>query len=539
MIVRARSVDAVTGPVRWTFCLLAAACAAKGPSVSAGAEPRNAAVTSPRPALATTASDRCARGLTNLVRSLDQPLRIRAYVTRGLPELDSFVAALGKALEALKNADPRAVDYAIVETKDDATKAEARVAGLDERPLVATSEETEGRKGFMGLVLSSGRSSSVLKLTPSDRADQTLVFWLGRVLHELRDHSNRVHHSIGLLVRHDEVRLSESNLVPASAGTYSARGIIETNFEQYAFREVDLRGGQAAIPDDLEGLVVTQPGADLSETELRRIDQFVMKGKSLAVFAGAVNLRPGDATMSATLSTHGLERLLAGYGIDLGKDVLVDLEGSYRMTLSSTSGPVHATFPTILDVQHGTGESLGVQRLDTTFAPFFAGPELAVPFASTLSLAPGRQPRARARVVMRSSPTAVQVTGNQVDLAPLHHPWAHQIATLPRRPFAVAAEVDGFLRSAFLDTRDVDTPAESVREGQVFVLASPQFLANPFARAGNPADPTDPAARADDELLLLAGPYAQTFVANAIVVLKGTLDWMTMDHDLLECAEAF
>jgi hypothetical protein len=75
----------------------------------------------------------------------------------------------------------------------------------------------------MGLVLGSGRSSSALNLTPSDRADHTLVFWLGRALHELHDHSNRNHHSIGLLVGHDELRLSESNLVPASAGSFSAR----------------------------------------------------------------------------------------------------------------------------------------------------------------------------------------------------------------------------------------------------------------------------------------------------------------------------
>jgi hypothetical protein len=467
-------------------------------------------------------------------------LRVRAYVTRGLPELDSFVAALGKALEALRNADPRLVDCAIVEAKDDATKAEARVAGLDERPLVLTSEETGGRKGFMGLVVSSGRSSRVLKLTPTDQADHALLFWLGRVLHELRDHSNGVHHSIGLLVGHDELRLSDSNLVPSSAGAFSMRKIIEENFEQYAFREVDLRGGQAPIADDLDGLVVTQPGVDLSETELRRVDQFVMKGKSLAVFAGAVNLGPGDATMSATLSTHGLERLLAGYGIDLGKNLLVDLERNVRLTLSSTHGPVHVTLPTILDVQYRAGESLGVQDLDTTFAPFFGGPEVAVPFASSLSLVPTRQPSARLRVVMRSSPTTMPVTGAALDLAPLH-PGVLRLATRPGRQFALAVEVDGNLRSAFLDSRDVDTPPESVGPGQVFVLASPQFLANPFARAGNPVDPTDAAAPSDDQLELgvMAVPYAQTFVTNAILVFKGTLDWMAMDRDLLACAEAF
>jgi len=63
---------------------------------------------------------------------------------------------------------------------------------------------------------------------------------------------------------------------------------------------------------------------DVSEKELRRIDQFLMKGKSLAVFASAVNVKASDATMNASLSTHGLDKLLDGYGITLNKDVVLD-----------------------------------------------------------------------------------------------------------------------------------------------------------------------------------------------------------------------
>ena len=48
---------------------------------------------------------------------------------------------------------------------------------------------------------------------------------------------------------------------------------------------VDLKGGDIAVDENLDGLIITQPGKDLTEKELRRIDQFVMKGKSLAVIA--------------------------------------------------------------------------------------------------------------------------------------------------------------------------------------------------------------------------------------------------------------
>ena len=37
----------------------------------------------------------------------------------------------------------------------------------------------------------------------------------------------------------------------------------------------------------------------------------------------------------------------------------------------------------------------------------------------------------------------------------------------------------------------------------------------------------------DEQLLMLAGPYAQQFITGSILVFKNTLDWMTGDTDLL------
>jgi hypothetical protein len=37
----------------------------------------------------------------------------------------------------------------------------------------------------------------------------------------------------------------------------------------------------------------------------------------------------------------------------------------------------------------------------------------------------------------------------------------------------------------------------------------------------------------DEQLLMLAGPYAQQFITGTILVFKNTLDWLTGDTDLL------
>ena len=37
----------------------------------------------------------------------------------------------------------------------------------------------------------------------------------------------------------------------------------------------------------------------------------------------------------------------------------------------------------------------------------------------------------------------------------------------------------------------------------------------------------------DEQLLMLAGPYAQQYITGSILVFKNTLDWLTGDTDLL------
>src|SRR5205814_3218111 len=112
----------------------------------------------------------------------------------------------------------------------------------------------------------------------------------------------------------------------------SIKGIIDQAFPFYKIEDVDLKDGNTEINKELDGLIITQPGKDFSDKELRRIDEFLMQGnKSLVVFASAVNLKQGDGSMKATLSTHGLEKLLAGYGIEMKKDAVLDIQRSIRL----------------------------------------------------------------------------------------------------------------------------------------------------------------------------------------------------------------
>jgi ABC-type uncharacterized transport system involved in gliding motility auxiliary subunit len=478
------------------------------------------------------------KGSGNLLRSMKQKMTVDAYVTKGLPKLDAFVRDLRDLLQEYKDASGGQFDYQIIEAKDEEQKKAAKDAGLVEQPFGEASDTEEKAavtQGFMGIVFKYGAEKDAIKFLPPERTDG-LEFWITNKVREIRDRGDEVKHKIGVLTGHDEMKLSEANLVPNQMGKPSMQEIITKNFPFYSLQDVDLKGGEAEIDNAIDGLIITQPNKDFTEKELRRIDQFVLKGKSLVVMASFVNVKASDATMNATLNAHGIEKLLEGYGIEMQKNVVLDFGRSFRVNVLTQGGVASARFPQFLDIQDDTRFTGDEQLLDTGFPGFFRIPSIVVPFASSLTLHADKQPGAKLHVVARSTPRTILAKGETVDLKPLQQwkpkgEWGQ---------FPVAATVEGKLKTAFPsgDKQGVEAPAESTNPGRIFVVSSSQFLANPFARAGNGPDMGQfggmmPGGGGDEQLLQLAQPYAQQALTGTILSFKNTLDWLTGDTDLL------
>jgi ABC-type uncharacterized transport system involved in gliding motility auxiliary subunit len=482
------------------------------------------------------------KGSGNLVRGLKQNMQIDAYVAKGLPKLDAFVRDLRDLLQEYKDASGGHFDYRLIEAKDEEQKKAAKDAGLVEQQMGEASETEEEKgaitQGYMGIVFKYGSEKDVIPALSPDRSDG-LEFWITNKLRELRDKADNIKHKVGVLTGHDEIKLTEPNLVPAGHGGKgpSVQDIVTQNFKFYEFHDVDLKGGDSAIDDGYDGLVITQPGKDLTEKELRRIDEFVLKGKSLAVIASSVNVKASDATMNATLSAHGLDKLLSGYGIEMRKDVVLDFNHGFNILIPTESGIARATFPQFLDVAEDPRFTGNEALLDTSFPCFFRLEALMFPFASSLVLHKDVQPDAKSEVVARSTPFSFHETTDTVDLKPFQR-WKPK----PEKPeqYNVAASVEGTLKTAFPsgDKMGVDAPEKSAKSARVFVLASSQFLSNPFARAGQGQDMSQYGMQqmvgGDKELQQLAQQYLSKTVLTAMILsFKDTLDWLTGDTDLL------
>ncbi len=486
------------------------------------------------------------QGSGRLLKSMKQQMTVDAYVTRGLPKLDAFVRDLRDLLQEYKNAGGGKFDYTLIEVKDDEKKKdEAEKAGL--KPMLLSESESDEKagitQGYMGLVFKYGVEKDVIPVLQPDN-NVGLEFWITNKIRELRDKGDNIKHKVGVLSGHDEMKLSEANLVPAQMGKPSMQEVISRNFPFYTFVDVDTKGGESAIDDTLDGLIITQPAKDIGDKELRRIDEFVMKGKSLAVFASAVNLKEHDATMNAKLDTHGLDKLLDGYGIELHKDVVLDFGRSFRVTMFTQSGLGSVRFPQLLEVVDDSRFSGDQQLIDTSFPAFFRMEQVIMPFCSSITLHKDKQPTASdISVVARSTPHSIDKTDDTVELG--LQSWRPKGEW---KQFNIAARVEGRLKSAFPagDKQGVDAAPEvpDGKSARVFVLASSQFTANPFARAGNGED--NPQLRqfgmgpqgGDEKLLQIAGPYADLQrgavpLLYAIMATKNTLDWLTGDTDLL------
>lgn len=485
------------------------------------------------------------KGSGRLVREgLKENLAVTLYVTRGLPKTDLFIEDLESLLKEYEDASkqpdgtPR-MTYSILEPKTEEEKEKAKEAGLQE---VQIGEETGDAdtiaQGYMGLVFEYGSEKEVIPVLSPDQ-NVGLEFWITNKIREIRDRADDSYQKVGVIVK-EGIKLDDDHLVPPQGGRGgpTIKTILQQALPFYKIEDVDIEAGEKPIPDELRGVIVLQADTDWTDKELARLDEFLMKGdKSLLIIAGAVNMKAADATMKATLSTRGLEKLTDGYGIEMKKEAIMDMQTQMRLPVANQGGRLeYITAPGVLQVQHDDDAEEAEQPLDSGFAGFFRLDELLFPYPSTLVPHADKQPGATMKVVAQSMDSATAQAGESVDMK------LSAIGKLEgevgRRAFAVSLE--GKIKSAFAGKapEGVTIPAESASDSRLLVISAPQFLTNPFARAGNPP-PMPPQMQmmgsfgGDRQLQAIAMHYARSYLTPTILAFKNLLDWMSGDQDLL------
>ncbi len=482
------------------------------------------------------------KGSARLVNSLQEPMLVDACITRGLAKLEVAVDDLTSLLKEYERAGNGKFQFTLIEAKTEELKEQCKEGGLQPLTFAAQAETGDDQaaiaQGYFGLIFKYKSEKDAQQLMPGQA--EGLEFLLSNKIRELRNKGDEIKHKIGVVTGKDELKLTDTNLLPRRGqGGANIQGILNQHFPFYEFVNVELKEGEA-IDEELMGLVVTQPQKDYTDKELQRIDEFLMRGgKSLAVFASAVNIKPNEPKMKATLNTHGLEKLLAGYGINMKKDMLLDYGAHLQIPIITQAGIQPVRHPPVAHVAEDPRlDEEDEQLLDTSFPTFFRLPEAAFPYPSSLELDKDKQPAdVKFQVVARTTPNTTALVDENLDLPLQLQGWQ------PKPPFeqhVIAAAVDGKLKSAFAGAEGerLEVPEVAPTESRVLVVSSSQFLTNPFAYSGNGPELGQQFQMfgnvgGDPQLLAVAGQYANRYLTNTILAVKNTLDWMTGDQDLL------
>jgi ABC-type uncharacterized transport system involved in gliding motility auxiliary subunit len=311
--------------------------------------------------------------------------------------------------------------------------------------------------------------------------------------------------AIGFLQGHDEGS-------PEQALPYLSRILQEAHLG-YTTRGVDLHGGEEDIPTDIKGLIIMGPARRIEERELRRINSYLMRGGSVAVFAGGTNITGSDTRPTAARNESNLNALLEGYGVTINPDVILDFQASDSIQEIEQG---RARIPMFTYPALAARRDAGGPGIDTAHPAVFRLPGVILPFVSSLTINNGRA-RENGTVfteVGRTSDRSVQQRENfELDAIELLQ-RRQQIFGNAHASYVVAAALEGQLRSAFA-ANDTDHPAaHATREhpARLLVVGSGKVFHIDQLRAIAPL---------------------QNGMPTNVQMLLNVFDWLSQDPDLL------
>lgn len=280
--------------------------------------------------------------------------------------------------------------------------------------------------------------------------------------------------------------------------------------------------------DSLDILVVNGPTAKVSEAAKYHLDQFIMRGKPVLFLTSGMRWQAGGNQQmqqaGADMSEqpyiglpldNGLDDLLAGYGIQVGKDVIFDDEHFARGWLP----------PGAQGGYQKDGLSPFAEALPRGPKQVLAGLQLvAVPFASTLTLTGDlASPPAEDEVIplLRTAPSSYV----HKDMIALMKEQKGPVQQAGQGPFLVGVAVSGTWKSAFAGKAAPPDPPPAAPQGM------PPGMPPGMRIPGGEADGADQPAPAPVQLEKSAGHTRIAVIGSSAIGADTTLLDINLHHD--------
>ena len=430
-----------------------------------------------------------AEGSKRVAANLDDRLEITAYFTENLPP--PFNATERQVRDLLAEYQAASNGNIIVRfvNPDDEEKQQAAQADGVQRVAHQKIEEdqvavVEGYRGMVLRYLDQSRSMPVIQDTAG------LEYTVTSAIKELVGDKK----PIGLVSGHGSPSLDQ--------GLTSLRDVLKL----YDIRPVDV---SQEIDTELATLLVIGPRESFSDEELRRMDQYVMRGGSLGVFGGAMAIElTGGTGPSARLANTRLEGLLGPWGVRPQPKLVADAQCSRAPMRGPLGLQVLVPYPPIpvLQLDPEQLEHPVMFRLASPMLPFVSPLEVGSP-ADGVTLT----------VLGRSSRDSWSMSGPAISLEP-RNPRDWQM-TSDAGPFDLMVAIEGKLPSAYAAPINeeaesaIQTPPFAESDVRVLVAGTSTFL--------------------EDSFMPPRQPQAPVQMNAALALALNAIDWLAADSDLI------
>ncbi|MFO0712368.1 MAG: Gldg family protein [Sandaracinus sp.] len=435
-------------------------------------------------------------GSRRVVRELDETLTITAYFSADLPppfnSTERYVRDILAEYQAAGGSHV-VVRFVAPDSEDERREATDRGIQLVQHQNIEDNAVSVV-EGYRGLVFEYlGERQTIPVIQPDT---QGLEYEITMAIKRLT--GERV--AIGVLTGHE--------------GPTTSQGLstLQRMLPLYTLREVN---ANEEIDDEMRALLIVDPQTEITETELRRINQFVMNGGSLGVFGGAMKVDVSQApNLSATPTGSNLNRLLGSWGIEMGENIVADAQCG-RVPLRTPFGSIPVAYPPAPIVTFTDEQSSHPVLFRLNASPLF--------FASSIETTDAFREN-HGVVLMRSSEgqNSWLLTGASIDLS-IREPreWRSTMGGASG-PHTIAVAVESQLTSAFPEAGDSGIEAlaqshtadeEDHDEVRVLVVGTATPIRDEFLPQGDQVPQAE-----------LAG--AMAFALNAV-------DWLAQDSDLI------
>ena len=430
-----------------------------------------------------------ADGSERVAANLDDRLEVTAYFTENLPPpfnaTESQVRDLLSEYAAASNGKIR---VRFINPDDEAKQQAARADGVQPVAHQKIEEDqvavVEGYRGMVLSYLDQTRTIPVIQDTAG------LEYIITSAIKELVGERK----PIGIVSGHGGPSLEQ--------GLTALQSVLQL----YDIQEID---ATQEIDPSLAALLIIAPQAPFSDDELRRIDQYVIRGGSLGVFGGALAIDlAGEAGPSARPVDARLDGLLEPWGVKLSSKIVADAQCSRAPMRGPMGLQVLVPYPPIpvLQLEREQLDHPVMFRLASPMLPFVAPIELGeAPDGVTLT------------VLASSSQDSWTMSGPTISLEPRNpRDWS---MSSDAGPFTLMVAIEGKLPSAYsapineAEPSAIQTPPLAENDVRVLVTGTSTFLEDSFM----------PPRTQQNDVQMNA----------ALALALNAIDWLAADSDLI------